>query len=250
VRRRSIHAAGCSVWRDTPTFSATCDTDNPSPITAITSRYLCSATLNSFMKRASRSNRSNCQKSAETIQALAWGGRGSNARPTDYRSIGLDGSAYFLSSVVPQGASLRKRMGDMDLPASVRLTSEDVDAVFVDRLQYLARGIPDRRRPDQTDSGQIAVNDDLLDIGFVVAEGLRGIAELVTHLVAERISIAIRGTGISKHYIVGEQLAHGIEVAYVEIPRPLQQRRLDVRAGGIPATGKHTDGGHRDSDKA
>ena len=26
----------CSVWRDTPTFSATCDTDKPSPTTAIT----------------------------------------------------------------------------------------------------------------------------------------------------------------------------------------------------------------------
>jgi hypothetical protein len=141
-------------------------------------------------------------------------------------------------------------MGDMDLPASVRLTSEDVDAVFVDRLQYLARGIPDRQRPEQPDSGQIAVNDDLLDIGFVVAEGLRGIAELVTHLIAERISIAIRGTGIGKHYIVGEQPAHGIQVACIEIPRPLKQRRLDGRPVGIPATGKHTDGGHRDSDKA
>src|SRR6476619_4691791 len=63
-------------------------------------------------------------------------------------------------------------MGDMDLPASVRLTSEDVDAVFVDRLQYLARGIPDRQRPEQPDSGQIAVNDELLHMGFVVAEGL------------------------------------------------------------------------------
>ena len=26
----------CSVWRDTPTFEATCDTDNPSLITANT----------------------------------------------------------------------------------------------------------------------------------------------------------------------------------------------------------------------
>ena len=139
-------------------------------------------------------------------------------------------------------------MGDMDPPASIRLTSEDVDAVFVDRLQYLARGIPGRLRPDQPDSGQIAVNDDLLDIWFVVAEGLRGIAELVTHLVAERISIAIRGTGIGEHYIVGEQPAYGIEVARVEIPRPLKQRRLDIRPVGIPATLKHTDGGDRDSD--
>lgn len=138
----------------------------------------------------------------------------------------------------------------MDLPASVRLTSEDVDAVFVDRLQYLARGIPDRQRPEQPDSGQIAVNDDLLDIGFVVAEGLRGIAELVTHLIAERISIAIRGTRIGKHYIVGEQPAHGIQVACIEIPRPLKQRRLDGRPVRIPATGKHTDSGDRDTDKA
>jgi len=138
----------------------------------------------------------------------------------------------------------------MDLPAAVRLTSEDVDAVFVDRLQNLARGISDRQRPEQSDGGQIALNDDLLDVGFVVAEGLRGIAELVTHLVAERISIAIGRTRVGKHYIVGEQPAHGIEIACVEIPRPLKQRRLDVRPVGSPATCKHTDGGEADSDQS
>jgi hypothetical protein len=73
---------------------------------------------------------------------------------------------------------------------------------------------------------------------------------LATHLVAERISIAIRRTGVGKHNIVGEQLAHGIEIACVEILRPLTQRRIDVRPVGIPATGKHTDGGDTDSDKA
>ena len=71
---------------------------------------------------------------------------------------------------------------------------------------------------------------------------------MVTHLVAERISIAIGRTRVGKHYIVGEQPAHGIEIACVEIPRPLKQRRLDVRPVGIPATGKRTDRGDTDSD--
>jgi hypothetical protein len=45
----------CNVWRDTPTFEATCEIDNPSLITpslitANTAGYRCSATLNSLIQ--------------------------------------------------------------------------------------------------------------------------------------------------------------------------------------------------------
>jgi hypothetical protein len=60
----------CSVCRDTPTFAATCDTDNPSLITANTARYLCSATLNSLITGVSRISRSNRQASAETLSDI------------------------------------------------------------------------------------------------------------------------------------------------------------------------------------
>jgi hypothetical protein len=36
-----------------------------------------------------RISRNNCQASADVVQALKWGGRGSNLRPTDYQTVGL-----------------------------------------------------------------------------------------------------------------------------------------------------------------
>jgi hypothetical protein len=60
-----------SVWHDTPTFSATCEIDNPSLITANTAGYLCSTTLNSLIQGVSRINRNQCHASAETLTPIS-----------------------------------------------------------------------------------------------------------------------------------------------------------------------------------
>lgn len=53
---RARHA--CNVCRDTSHDAATSDTVRPSPMTASTALYRCSATLTSLIKGASRINRS------------------------------------------------------------------------------------------------------------------------------------------------------------------------------------------------
>jgi hypothetical protein len=50
--------------------AATSDTCRPSPITASTALYRCSATLISFWKRASRISRRGCQASPETVTSI------------------------------------------------------------------------------------------------------------------------------------------------------------------------------------
>ena len=81
-----------------PNLLTTCDTDNPSAITANTAAYLCSATLNSLIQGVSRyisrnpvrhHPKTQCQTSPDVIHKNEWGGRGSNPRPTDYESAAL-----------------------------------------------------------------------------------------------------------------------------------------------------------------
>src|SRR4029450_2413820 len=94
----------CKVCRDTPTAAATSVTVRPSPITASTARYRCSATLNSLIRecqgstgtgvnhqpeprKASTGDRKSVVKRSHT--AHKWGGRGSNARPQDSGGLAL-----------------------------------------------------------------------------------------------------------------------------------------------------------------
>ena len=83
-------------------------------------------------------------------------------------------------------------MRDVDLPAAIGLPPEHVHPVLWKFLKEFTQSILYRQSPYEADRGEIAVDEDLPDLGLRVAIPLLRIAEQALHLSAERRSTVVR----------------------------------------------------------
>jgi hypothetical protein len=109
-----------------PTFPATCDTDNPSPITThyglipllghaqLPSSWECQGSAEATVKHQPKHRQASPEDEMSSISrghtVFWWSGRGSNPRPTDYESAYLDGSRS-VTNVVAQRISVTVTTG-------------------------------------------------------------------------------------------------------------------------------------------
>src|SRR6266545_4882066 len=128
-------------------------------------------------------------------------------------------------------APRRDRKGEVasDLPGAVGLAAKDIEAGFLDHLDHPAILAGDRQGPDQPDGGQVAGDEDLLQIK-TVAIGFIGIPERARQQIADRVVIPLWLSLVGRDQIAREQVAHAIGIARIERLRPVVEGSVDVIA--------------------